>query len=153
MNGPHVSPLLPLFFAEIIFGLLYAVLIHWMGMKGYLKGQTAWSVVVGDGVTLFVEWLFFRESWNPFVTLGCFACTGVPMIVTYLYRHQLQIERARHTRRPWPTAALKARDDAVMEISLVIQEIEQAAETQVTAGTLLKASNRLHLVKRILMSV
>lgn len=154
MEVPLVSPTLPLYLAEILFGLLYAALIHWLGIKGYLKGQTAWSVVVGDGATLFIQWLFFRESWNPFVTVGSFACSGTPMIVTYLYRHQLLIEKAKHTRRPWPTAALKARDDAVMDLSKTIRDIEEAAKNNcVTAGMLLEVSNRLHEMKRTLTSV
>ena len=154
MSNSQEFPLLSLYLAETIFGLLYATLIHWGGMQGWLKGQTAWSVVVGDGVTLFIQWLFFRESWNPFVTFGSFVCSGIPMIVTYLYRHYLLEEKKKHTRRPWPTAALRAREEALMELSLMIDEIEKAADMgSVAAGTLLKASNRMHTVKRILTSV
>lgn len=154
MQHSAISPLIPLFLAELVFGLLYAWLIHWLGMNGYMKGQTAWSVVVGDAMTLFIEWLFYRMTWSPFVTLGCFAFSGLPMVITYFYRYQLKVEKAKHTRRPWPTRAAKARDDALMEISMVIHEIEKAATIgNVTAGTLLTASNKLHSVKKILTSV
>jgi hypothetical protein len=143
-----------LFLVEFIFGLLYAAVIHWLGVKGWMKGQTAWSVVVGDGATMFIQWLFIRAEWNPFVTFGCFAMSGAPMVITYFYRHQMLMERARHTRRPWPVAASKARDDALMEISLLIKDIETAANAgSVTAGTLVSTSNRLHGVKKILTSV
>lgn len=154
METSQAFPILSLYLAETIFGLLYATLIHWMGVKGYLKGQTAWSVVIGDGATLFIQWLFFRESWNPFVTLGSFACSGIPMIVTYLYRHQMMIEKAKHNRRPWPTAALKARDEALMDITKMIRDIENAANRkEITPGFLLSLSNELHGVKKVLTSV
>lgn len=154
MTLSPVSPLIPLFLAELVFGLLYAVLIHWLGLKGWLKGQTAWSVVVGDAMTMFIQWLFIREQWSPFVTFGCFAMSGAPMVISYFYRHQLLIERARHTPHAWPTKAKHAREDALMEISLVIREIEEAAKQgNVTSGTLLTVSNKLHLAKTILNSV
>lgn len=154
MEPSLISPLLPLFLAELVFGLLYAWLIHWLGMNGYMKGQTAWSVVVGDAATLFIQWLFFRVTWNPFVTLGCFACSGLPMVITYLYRYQLKVEKAKHTRRPWPTQALKARSEAMKEINMIIQDLEKAANAGVVnAGTMLSATNKLHLIKKILTSV
>lgn len=154
MTLSPVSPLIPLYLAELVFGLLYAVLIHWLGLKGWLKGQTAWSVVVGDAVTMFIQWMFIREQWNPFVTFGCFAMSGAPMVISYFYRHQLLIERAKHTARAWPTNARHAREDALMELTMAIREIEEAAKQgAVNAGTLLTVSNKLHLAKTILNSV
>lgn len=152
MEHPHVNPLLPLYLAQSVFGILYAMLIHWLSVNEYLKGSTAYSVVVGDAATLFIQWLFLREAWHPFVTFGSFVFTGLPMIVSYLYRHQKKV--LSHRRRPWPTAALRVRDDAVMDISKVIADIEQAAkENKINAGFLLGIVNTLHLVKRTLTSV
>jgi hypothetical protein len=154
MDHSHASPLLSLFLAEFTFGLLYAWLIHWISVKKYLQGSTAWSVVIGDAATLLIQWLFIRDGWNPFVTFACFAFSGTPMVITYLFRHQMQVEKAKHTRRPWPTAAMRARDDVVMDLSSMIGEIEQAAkENEIDAGFLLSLSNKMHLAKKILTSV
>lgn len=154
MNLFPMNAIFPLLLAEFVFGLLYALLIHWISTKNYLQGSTAWWVVVGDAFTLFIQWLFFRESWNPWVTFLCFACTGAPMVVTYLFRHQMQVEKRIHTPRPWPTRARKVRDQAVMDITAVIVEIETAAkEERITAGLLLGLTNNLHLVKKLLTSV
>ncbi len=148
------SPLLPLFLAELVFGLLYAAIIQWLSMKHYFPGGTAGSVIVGNALTLFIQWLFIRPSWDPFVTFGCFACSGAPMALTYWWRSQAKVEKARHCRRPWPTSALKVREDAVMDITHMIGEIERAAKDEkITAGFLLGLTNDLHCVKKLLTSV
>ncbi len=148
------SPLLSLYLAEFVFGLLYAALVHWISVKHYLRGSTAWSVVIGDAATLFIQWLFIRDVWNPFITFGCFAFSGFPMVVTYLFRHQQHVEKVKHCRRPWPTSAIKARDAALMDITRVIGQIECAAKTNtVTPGFLLEVTNSLHYVKKTLTSV
>lgn len=154
MTTPAVSPLIPLYLAELIFGILYAMLIHWVSIHGWLKGNTAWSVVVGDGATLFVEWLFVRECWEPGVTFACFACSGFPMLVSYLYRYQTRVEKTKHTKSPWPTAARQMRDEAVIDIAMTIKDIQDAANTnQINAGFLLQVSNKLHGIKKTLTSV
>ena len=153
MEHPHVSPLLPLYLAQLIFGILYSMLIHWLSMNDYLKGSTAYSVVVGDAATLFIQWLFLPEAWHPFVTFGSFVFSGLPMVVSYLYRYQKKVLLS-HKRRPWPTSALKARDDALMDISKVIADIEKAAKNnEINAGFLLGVVNTLHFVKKTLTSV
>jgi hypothetical protein len=154
MTNSHASPLLSLFLAEFTFGLLYAVLIHWISVNNYLSGSTAWSVVIGDAATLFIQWLFIRDNWDPWVTFWCFACSGFPMVVTYLLRYQVKVEKKKHTRRPWPTFATGVRDEAVMMITDVIGDIEAKANTnEVTAGFLLGVTNTLHSVKTLLKSV
>ena len=153
MEYPQASPLLSLYLAQLVFGILYAMLIHWLSMNDYLKGSTAYSVVVGDAATLFIQWLFLPEAWHPFVTFGSFAFSGLPMVVSYLYRHQKKVLLS-HKRRPWPTAALKVRDDAVMDITKVIADIEKAAKNnEINAGFLLGVVNTLHFVKKTLTSV
>jgi hypothetical protein len=152
MEHPHTSLLLPLFLAQSVFGLLYALLIHWISVNDFLKGSTAWSVVIGDAATLLIQWLFIRDNWHPLVTFGSFAFTGLPMVVTYLYRYQRKV--LSHKRRPWPTAALNVRNNAVMDITKMIADIEVAAkDNAVTAGFLLGVVNKLHYVKKILTSV
>lgn len=148
------SPLLSLFSAELVFGMLYALLVHWISVKHYLRGSTAWSVVVGVAATLLIQLAFVRSCWSPLVTFSCFAFSGLPMVVSYLVRYQTKVEKAKHVRRPWPTAALRARDEAVMDITHMIQEIECAAKANtVTPGFLLQVTNTLHCVKKTLTSV
>src|SRR5262245_46974571 len=148
MMNSLVHPLLPLFLAESIFGLVYAGVIHWISVKNYLIGSTAYWVVIGDAITLFILWLFFREAWSPWVTFLCFGCTGTAIVVTYLFRHQTIMEKKKHTRRPWPKHASDMRDDALMSITKIIADIEGAAKNErITAGFLLGVTNDLHLVK------
>ncbi len=154
MDNAHTSPVLPLLLSEFTFGLLYAALVHWISVNGYLNGSTAYSVVIGDAGTLFIEWIFFHNNWDPWVTFWCFTCSGFPMVITYLLRHQVQEEKKKHARRPWPTFANAMRDEALMGISKVISDIEKAAnDNTITAGFLLTAVNALHCVKKVLNSV
>lgn len=154
MDYSPTSPLLSLLLAELLFGLLYAAVVHWLSTQHYFPGGTAGSVIVGDAATLFIQWLFVRASWDPSVTFACFACSGAPMALTYWFRHHQRVEKAKHCRRPWPTAALRVRDDAVMDITRMIQEIEIAAKKEmVTAGFLIGVVNELHAVKKTLTSV
>jgi hypothetical protein len=148
----HVSPLLPLYLSELVFGLLYALLIHWITVNGYLKGSTAWSVVIGDAATLLIQWLFLGEAWAPLATFGSFACSGMPMVVSYLYRHQKRVES--HKRRPWPNEAARVRDDAVMELTSLADEIaRKTKDDQVRLQDLPDWVNRLHLLRSLLKSV
>ena len=144
MNTPS-SPVLALYLAEFLFGVLYAMLIHWLSVNDYLKGSTAYSVVVGDAMTLFLQWVFFQESWSPLVTFGSFVCSGTPMIVSYLVRHQQRV--VSHHRRPWPTAALQAREDAVSMLDLLADQI---ADGDVSSASVV---HRLHQVIGTLNSV
>lgn len=127
MEHSAISPLIPLYIAQLLFGTLYAILVHWLAVNDYLQGSTAYSVVVGDAVTLFIQWVFFPEAWSPLVTFGCFVFSGVPMIVTYLFRHQKRVQS--HKRRPLPNNAMRVRDEAVMDVSSMINRIvEKKAE-------------------------
>ncbi len=145
MQFTEVSPLLSLYIAQFLFGCLYAWLIHWLSVNEYLEGSTAYSVVVGDAATMFIQWLFLPVTWHPMVTFGSFVCSGTPMIVTYLFRHEQKV--LSHKRRPWPTAALKARDEAIMELAKMAYEIvdEKASVASVV--------HRLHIVIGTLKSV
>ena len=151
MENSHANPLLPLFLAQSLFGLLYSILIHWISVKNYLRGSTAYSVVLGDAVTLFIQWLFIRDGWSPLVTFGSFAFSGLPMVITYLFRYQQKVS---HKRRSWPTHASAIRDDVNMSITALIKDIEEAAkEERITAGFLIGVINSLHLLKKTLNSV
>jgi len=91
MSVAPVSPLVPLFITQALFGVLYALLIHWLSVNEYLPGSTAYSVVVGDAATLFIQWIFLRDEWTSLITFASFACSGFPMVVSYLFRHQQKV--------------------------------------------------------------
>lgn len=147
--NPHVSPLVPLYITELLFGVMYALLIHWLATNSHLKGQTAYSVVVGDAATLIIQWFFFPQSWEPLVTFGSFVFSGVPMIVSYLFRHQQQVEKEikSHKRRPLPNFVLDILERAVMELNAIADQI--AHENATAAGTV----QRLHKLISMLNSM
>lgn len=121
MDASPVSPLLPLYLSQSVFGILYASLIHWISVKEYLKGSTAYQVVFGDAMVLFILWLFFRENWNPLVVFACFVFAGAPMVITYLFRHEVQT----HKRKMITGAAARIRDDVVCTLAKLMAEIDK----------------------------
>jgi hypothetical protein len=62
-----------------------------------------------------------------------------------LFRHQQKV--LSHKRRPWPTAALKARDDAIMELAAITHQIVDER------ATVASVVHRLHMVIGMLRSV
>ena len=137
MNISPVSPLIPLYIAQLLFGFLYAALIHWLSVNHYLPGSTAWSVVIGVSGTLFVQWVFIRECWSPLVTFGSFAGTGLPMTVTYLFRHQKRVLLS-HRKRRLGNSAMHIRDDVVMDLASMTHEIAE------NNATVVSVVHRLH---------
>lgn len=130
MTHTPISPLVPLFIAQFLFGALYATLIHWLSVRNYLQGSTAYSVIVGNAVTLFIQWLFVRDGNSALLTFASFACTGLPMTLTYLYRHQIRV--LTHKRRKLGNAAAHIRDDVVMDLSKMTHEIANEGVTVVS---------------------
>jgi len=132
MSYPPISPLVPLYIAQALFGVMYALLIHWLAINNYLKGHTAYSVVVGDAATLFIQWLFFSHTWLPLVTFGSFVFSGVPMIVSYLVRHQQRVESRSHKRRPLPNFVIDVREHALIELNAIADQIAHENATAVS---------------------
>lgn len=130
MDTSPVSPLLPLYLAQSVFGILYAMFIHWISVKEYLTGSTAYQVVFGDAGVMFILWLFFRESWSPAVVFACFVFAGSPMVITYLFRHEVQT----HKRKLITGAAARIRDEAVGTLEKIMAEIP---DEQITAVSLM----------------
>ena len=155
--NPHESRLLALFLSQFLFGCLYSVLVHWVSVRNFWPGSTAFSVVVGDAATLIIQWLFIPQDWPPIVTFVSFACSGFPMFITYQIRHQMLIEKKKadsKQRRPWPNFANQMRDNVIMDISKMIADIEEAAKDgTINAGFLLRVTNGLHGIIRVLKSV
>jgi hypothetical protein len=74
-----------------VFGLVYAALVRWISRRG-LKGQTAWSVVIGVSATLLAMLSVFRIE--TIAIMFCFfIASGSPMIVEYLLRVQAEMQQ------------------------------------------------------------
>lgn len=76
-----------------LFGCFYAVLVRFMAKRG-ADGQTAWMVVGGVAATLFGG-VFVVGLWNALLMLACFAASGLPMVIEYVWRYE-SARRADH---------------------------------------------------------
>ncbi len=140
---------------ELLFGLGYNGLVaYWM--KHRLMHVSA-TVVIGVAATLLipaVSW-FDRELhfWQSgILLLLCFVASGSPMIIGSM-RRTVQ-EKDNKKRRPWPTAAMRVRDDVVMELSVMAHEIADKAKLgKLSVQDLPDYVNRLHGVIGMLKSV
>ncbi len=79
-----------------VFGVLYDRLVGRLERRGYDRGYTAFLVVGGTAVTLLGATALV--GWkNVLRTLGCFAASGLPMVVGSVARHVLERERDQAT--------------------------------------------------------
>lgn len=115
------SPVIPLYLAEFCFGLVYAMLIHWLAVNKYMQGSTAWSVIVGDSGTILIAYAFLQTDIPIHVLILSFACSGLPMTVSYFYRTEQR--RTSHKARPIGNRVRKIRDEVVMDLTLVCRDI------------------------------
>lgn len=67
----------------LAFGLLYALLTHWMREKGHLRGVTSYQVMWGVIITLTINKLIHNIDplTDYILELITFAFTGLPMLV------------------------------------------------------------------------
>ena len=126
MTDNPINPLLSLYLAQTVWGLLYAILIHWMAVNRYGNGGTAASVVVGVAVTLLIQWAFMPDSQIP-ITFGSFACSGFWMFTTYMYRYERR--KKSHKARRLPNNAMRIRDEVVMDLGLLADDTAQGDQT------------------------
>lgn len=109
---------------ELLFGLGYNALVaYWL--KNRLMHVSV-TVAIGVGFTLLfpaVAWF-----WKPYpfwqtglILLTCFAASGTPMIAGSM-RRTVQ-EKDNKKRRPLGNAAMRIRDEAVMELSALAHDI------------------------------
>ncbi len=140
---------------ELLFGLGYNVLVaYWM--KHNLMHVSA-TVVIGVAGTLLIPAASWFDREMPFWLSGillmlCFTASGVPMIVGSMRRTVR--EKDNKKRRPWPNAALRVRDDVVMELSSMAHEIaDRAKADELRVHDLPDYVNRLHGVIGTLKSV
>lgn len=107
---------------ELLFGIGFNQLAAWAHQHNLWHVSV--SVVVGVAVTLtmpavalaHVQVYFWQSAIFYFV---CFVASGVPMIVGSTRR----TVKESHHRRPLPNHAMHIRDDVVMEISKMLDEV------------------------------
>jgi hypothetical protein len=148
MQSPF-SPTFPItLLVELLFGIGYNELVAWWQKHSLI--HVSYQVVIGVAATLTIAGagMFASEMkfWQAMVYLvAFFGASGLPMI-SGSNRRSVK-EKESHKARPWPTAALQARDGAVMDLSALA---EQVANKKVTDA---QAVNRLHQVIGTLKSV
>lgn len=79
--------------ALFLFGCFYAALVRFMAQRG-ADGQTAWMVVGGVAITL-CGGTVVGGLEAGLVFLACFAASGLPMVVEYVWRYE-SARRADH---------------------------------------------------------
>lgn len=157
---PTNADILPLEIAmvlllELLFGLGYNNLVAYWAKHHMM--HVSWTVVIGVAGTLFFPSVIWFDAtfafWQTGILLGaCFTASGIPMIVGS--QNRTVREKDNKKRRPWPTAALRVRDDVVMELSAMAHEIaEKAKQSKLSVQDLPDYVNRLHGVIGTLKSV
>lgn len=146
--NPPVSPaeIAAIIFAEALFGIGFNRLVEWAHLNKLW--DVSISVVMGVTVTVLIPtltwWRVTMDFWLAAALLSaCFAASGTPMIIGSMRR---TVEES-HKRRPWPTAAAQARDNAVMDLTMLADQV--ANEQLVNA----KVVHQLHQVIGTLKSV
>lgn len=140
---------------EFLFGLGYNALVAWAHEHKLMHVSV--SVVVGVSGTLLIPALVWFGNEMPFwmsgiLLVGCFAASGVPMIAGSMRRTVTVKDNKK--RRPLPNAAMKIRDEAVMELAMMAHEIaDSAKQNELTVRDLPDFVNRLHSVIGMLKSV
>lgn len=140
---------------ELLFGFGYNQLVaYWM--KNNLM-HVSWTVVIGVVATLLIPAPFWFDNTMPFwqsilYLAVCFAASGTPMIAGSMQRTVR--EKDQKKRKPWPVAALRARDDAVMELNAMADDIAKSVKANdLHVQDLPDYVNRLHYVIGTLKSV
>lgn len=145
---PPISPaeVAAVFLAELLFGIGFNWMQVWL--EEHKVWPTAISVVIGVMVTVsFPTLIWSRLSMDMFqatlLLTACFVGSGMPMIIGSTKRKAAE----NHKRHAWPTAAAQARDNAVMDLSVLA---DKAANNEITLPQLV---NALHQVIGTLKSV
>jgi len=150
---PPVVEIAVVLLAENIFGWGFNTLTAWA--QRHKVWHVSISVAIGVAFTLVLPTLLWWRSelafWQATLLLfGCFCASGFPMV----YGSTRRTIAESHKRRPWPTAASKARDDAVMELTAIAGEIaEKTRQGEIKVQDMADVVNRLHMVKGTLTSV
>lgn len=140
---------------ELLYGFGYNQLVAYWSKHNLM--HVSWTVVIGVAGTLLIPALFWFDTILPFwqsslFLLACFAASGTPMIVGSMQR-TVQ-EKDNKKRKPWPIAASRARDDAVMELHAMAHDLAKSVkENDLHVQDLPDYVNRLHSVIGTLKSV
>lgn len=157
MNSPFppFEQIAAVYLVECLFGIGFNRMVAWA--HEHKLWDVSISVVIGVLATLLVPtaaWptLELRTWQIALLLLGCFAASGAPMMIGSTRR--TVAERESHHRRPWPTAAAQARDDAVMALTTLAEEIaEMTRADKINVRHLPDIVNRLHRIIGTLKSV
>lgn len=77
----------------LFFGVIYAYVVRRMA-EAAVQGQTAYTVVVGVGVTVVASGMLI--GWeNVMLLICCFGASGLPMILEYVSRVHREQKRDR----------------------------------------------------------
>lgn len=140
---------------ELLFGVGYNALVAWAHF--HKIWHVSVSVAIGVTITLLLPVAVWFDREMVFAQAGmllaaCFTASGIPMIVGSA-RRTVQ-EKDQKKRRPWPTAAMRIRDNVVMELASMAHEIAEKAKNQeLTVSDLPDYVNRLHGIIGTLKSV
>lgn len=134
------------FLIELLFGLAYnGVVAYWAEHR---LMHVSWSVVIGVCGTLLIPALFWFDLSMPFYQSGlllvaCFTASGAPMIVGSMRRTVARKDDKK--RRPLGNAAMRIRDDVVMELAAMAHEIaERSKSDSIRVQDLPDYVHRLH---------
>jgi hypothetical protein len=120
---PLDIPLLSLIvLVELLFGIGFNQLVDWAHQHNLWHVSV--SVSIGVAGTLIIPSVALLHLVMPFwqaalVFGACFVASGIPMIVGGTRR----TVKENHHRRPLPNYAMHIRDDVVMEISKMLDEV------------------------------
>lgn len=150
---PPISPaeLVAVLLAEVLFGLLYNLLVAYAHKTGLWKVLV--SVIIGVAVTgaiPLVVWfdVCMTVIWSGALYAACFVASGIPMAVGFIQRDReaaVAEQKKSHKRQQIPPSAARTRDELVMDVTSLASEIAAAARSgQLKAGDLPDYVHRLH---------
>lgn len=78
-----------------VFGIIYDKFVSWLEYQGHEQGNTAWLVVLGDGITVLMAWPLF--GFKAFAQIfGLFVASGTPMLLGSIKRFWEAQRKADH---------------------------------------------------------
>lgn len=115
---------------ELLFGFGYNQLVAYWTKHNLM--HVSWAVVIGVAATLLIPALFWFDTNMPFyltslLLLACFAASGTPMIAGSM--HRTVQEKENKKRRPLGNAAMRIRDEVVMELNVLANDIAERSKT------------------------
>lgn len=115
---------------ELLYGFGYNALVAYWSKHDLM--HVSWTVVIGVAGTLLIPALVWFNTEMPFwlsslFLLACFAASGIPMIVGSMQR--TVVEKDQKKRRPLGNTAMRIRDEVVMELNILANDIAERSKT------------------------